>query len=89
MKKAERLFSTAPLLVSNNRIVRFFPLTSYGGEIFAVKCPDRVETAPMWVAHLASARTVYSPGIVQLLSAVTVPTGSQPELLPSPHQKRY
>ena len=50
---------------------------------------DQAEAIEMSVEHLAWLFTEYVPGDDQDFEAVVVPTGSQPELEPSPQSKRY
>jgi hypothetical protein len=58
-------------------------------DIFTEKASDHEETIKVWVAHRACALTKYVPGEPQKWEALVVPTGSQPEFVPSPQSKRY
>jgi hypothetical protein len=50
---------------------------------------DQEEVVDRWVEHLAMAFTEYVPGDAQDFEALVVPTGSHPEVVPSPQSKEY
>jgi hypothetical protein len=50
---------------------------------------DQGEVVDMWVEHLAIALTEYLPEVAQDFEALVVPTGSHPDVVPSPQSKRY
>jgi hypothetical protein len=50
---------------------------------------DQDEVVDMWGEHLAIALTEYVPGDAQDFEALVVPTGSHPDVVPSPQSKKY
>jgi hypothetical protein len=68
---------------------RTFTTVKLGLLIDILADDDQDEVVDVWVEHLAIAFTEYVPGDAQDFEALFVPTGSQPEVVPSPQPKRY
>jgi len=60
-----------------------------GRKILTERPGDQLDTTEVSWVHLARAFTLYVPAEAQDLEALVWPTGSQPELVPSPQSKKY